>query len=141
MKRSTTTLTAWAMAAAATVLAAGGTHAQPALPTRTSLGATVLADPKLVARVETTRVDFRPGQAMPSHKHTVPVFCFVTQGSFLTRIGETPERTAATGTVTFEPPEVLVHYFKNASATSPAQLECVSLAGANDHVLNVMGPQ
>jgi quercetin dioxygenase-like cupin family protein len=100
-----------------------------------------IATSKLVSRVEATRVDFLPSQVMPAHKHTVPVVCFVSQGEFLVSIGDEPERRAALGAVTYEPPEVVVHYFKNASKTAPAQLECASLAGDDDHTLNVMLPQ
>src|SRR5579859_122771 len=109
--------------------------AQPALPTRTPLATTSITIPKLVSRVESTRVDFLPGQVMPRHKHTVPVICFVTQGEFLVSIGTAPERRAALGAVTYEPPEVVVHYFKNASQTAPAQLQCAALAGPSDHTL------
>jgi hypothetical protein len=35
---------------------------------------------------------------------------------------------------------VIVHDFKNASATAPARLICSSLAGADDKALNVMLP-
>jgi quercetin dioxygenase-like cupin family protein len=115
--------------------------AQPALPTRTRLATLSIKTPKLVSRVESTRVDFLPGQAMPTHKHTVPVICFVTQGEFLVSIGTEPERRAALGAVTYEPPEVVVHYFRNASQTAPAQLQCAALAGDDDHTLNVMLPQ
>ena len=113
---------------------------EPALPTRTPLAVVPLAAPKLVSRVETTRVDFLPGQAMPRHKHTVPVVCFVSQGQFLVKIGDAPERRAEVGTVTYEPAEVVVGYFRNASQTAPAQLQCASLAGAEDKTLNVMLP-
>lgn len=111
---------------------------QTKLPTRTPLAIIPITPDKPVTRVETTRVDFLPGQAMPTHKHTVPVICFVTQGAFLVRIGDQPERRAALGSVTYEPPEVIVQYFKNVSSTEPAQLRCASLAGRDDHVLNVM---
>jgi len=84
------------------------------------------------------RVDFAPGQVMPRHKHTVPVICFIAKGDFLVKIGDAPERRAAQGATTYEPPEVTVHYFRNASATEPAQLLCASLAGKDDKVLNVM---
>ncbi len=43
--------------------------------------------------------------------------------------------------MTYEPPDVVVHYFRNASQTAPAQLECAVLAGDDDHILNVMLPQ
>ena len=42
------------------------------------------------------------------------------------------------GSVTFEPPEVVISYFRNASTTAAARLSCASLAGDADKVLNVM---
>ncbi|THD70358.1 cupin domain-containing protein [Phenylobacterium sp.] len=119
-------------------LAASAAQAQPPIPARTPLAIVPIAPEKAVSRVETTRVDFAPGQAMPEHKHTVPVICFVTAGDFLTRIGDAPETKAPQGSVTYEPAQVVVHYFRNASATAPAQLTCASLAGAQDRMLNVM---
>jgi quercetin dioxygenase-like cupin family protein len=126
-----------ALAAAAALLASAA-QAQAPIPTRHPLATIPVAPGKQVDRVETNRVDFLPGQAMPTHKHTVPVICFVTQGDFRVRIGEAPERVAARGSATYEPPGVTVHYFKNASATEPAQLLCASLAGQEDKELNVM---
>jgi len=117
---------------------AGVAAAQAPIPARAPLAVIPVAPGKTVSRVETTRVDFAPGQAMPRHKHTVPVICFIAKGDFLVKIGDAPERRAAEGTTTFEPPETTVHYFKNASATAPAQLLCASLAGDADKVLNVM---
>jgi quercetin dioxygenase-like cupin family protein len=117
---------------------ASAVRAQAPVPARTPLAVIPIAPGKLVGRVETTRVDFAPGQAMPAHKHTVPVICFVSKGDFLARIGDEPERRAAFGTTTYEPPGVIVHYFRNASTTAPAQLQCASLAGTEDKVLNVM---
>jgi quercetin dioxygenase-like cupin family protein len=120
------------------MLAASGAWAQPPIPSRTALAVIPIAPGKAVSRVETTRVDFAPGQAMPEHKHTVPVICFVTKGDFLTRIGEAAERRAPQGSVTYEPAGVVVRYFRNASASEGAQLTCASLAGSEDTVLNVM---
>lgn len=112
--------------------------AQAPIPTRTPLAVLPVGPAKTVSRVETTRVDFAPGQVMPKHKHTVPVVCFVTAGTFLIRIGDAPERSAPQGSVTIEPAGEIVHYFRNASASAPAQLMCASLAGEADKVLNVM---
>ncbi|HEX4737216.1 MAG TPA: cupin domain-containing protein [Allosphingosinicella sp.] len=109
-----------------------------AIPVRTPLRVLPIAPGKTVDRVETTRVDFLPGQAMPEHKHNVPVVCFVTKGTFLVSIGADPVKSAGTGDVTIEPAGAIVHYFRNASATEPAQLLCASLAGDEDKVLNVM---
>jgi quercetin dioxygenase-like cupin family protein len=119
-------------------LLAPAAWAQAPIPTRTPLAVLPVGPAKTVSRVETTRVDFAPGQVMPKHKHTVPVVCFVTAGSFLVRIGDAPERTAPQGSVTIEPAGEVVQYFRNASASAPAQLMCASLAGEADKVLNVM---
>lgn len=129
-----------ALAAATAALLASGAQAQAPIPTRNPLGIIPVAPGKTVDRVETNRVDFAPGQAMPTHRHTVPVVCFVSKGAFRVKIGEAPERLAATGTTTYEPPGVMVHYFKNASTTTPAELLCASLAGRDDKELNVMLP-
>jgi quercetin dioxygenase-like cupin family protein len=124
--------------AAATALMASAAQAQAPIPTRHPLAVIPVAPAKPVDRVETNRVDFLPGQAMPTHRHTVPVVCFISKGAFRVKIGEEPERLAITGTMTYEPPGVTVHYFENASATDPAELLCASLAGAADKELNVM---
>jgi quercetin dioxygenase-like cupin family protein len=121
------------------LLLASQAHAQaPAIPSRTPLEMIPVLPAKPVSRVETTRVDFAPGQVMPRHRHTVPVICFVTKGDFLTKIGDDDERVAPLGTVTYEPAGVVVSYFKNASRSASAQLLCASLAGFEDKVLNIM---
>lgn len=122
----------------AMVALSSAAQAQAPIPTRTPLAVIPIAPGKRVDRVETNRVDFLPGQVMPMHKHTVPVICFIAKGDFLVKIGDAPERRAAQGTTTLEPPETTVHYFRNASKTEGAQLLCASLAGQEDKVLNVM---
>ncbi|MGJ3647457.1 cupin domain-containing protein [Sphingomonas sp. GlSt437] len=109
-----------------------------ALPTRTPIATLPIAPAKTVDRVETTRVDFAPAQAMPAHYHTVPVVCFVAQGSFEVSIGDAPVRIVSEGETTLEPAGTVVHYFRNRSTTAPARLLCASLAGHDDHQLNVM---
>lgn len=113
-------------------------QAQPAIPSRTPLAVIPVLPAKPVSRVETTRVDFAPGQVMPRHRHTVPVICFVSKGDFLTKIGDDDERVAPMGTMTYEPAGVVVGYFRNASTSATAQLLCASLAGFEDKVLNIM---
>ena len=58
-------------------------HAQAPVPIRTPLAQIPVAPFKTVSRVETNRVVFLPGQAMPKHKHSVPVICFIYQGDVL----------------------------------------------------------
>ena len=120
------------------LIAACAAPAAAAIPVRTPLRVLPLVPSKTVSRVETTRVDFLPGQAMPEHKHNVPVVCFVTKGAFQVSIGADPVASVTVGDVTIEPAGAIVHYFRNASAAEPAQLLCASLAGDGDKALNVM---
>lgn len=108
------------------------------IPVRTPVGSLPIAPAKPVTHVEMTRVDFLPGQAMPEHMHPVPVVCFVTKGSFTVSIGASPVRRVSVGETTLEPAGTVVHYFRNASATRTAQLNCALLAGPDDKVLSVM---
>lgn len=108
------------------------------IPTRTPIGSFPIAPAKPVTHVETTRVDFLPGQEMPEHMHPVPVVCFVAKGSFAVSIGREPVRTVTVGDTTLERAGEVVHYFRNLSAKDPAQLYCAILAGPDDKQLSVM---
>jgi quercetin dioxygenase-like cupin family protein len=108
------------------------------IPIRTPIGSFAIDPAKPVTHVETTRVDFSPGQQMPEHMHPVPVICFVAKGGFLVSIGRAAVRTVRVGDTTIERPGEVVHYFRNASAKEPAQLYCGALAGPDDKQLSVM---
>jgi len=127
-----------ALAAVLVLLTAMAAAADPAVPARTTLASIPLDAEKLVARLDATRVDFAPGQVMPEHRHTVPVVCIVTRGAFVTSIGDSPLANAGPGAVTYEPPGVIVHFFRNASTTEPAQLTCVLAAGKDDVQTSIM---
>lgn len=120
--------------------AASALAAEP-IPTRTPLASIALTAPKTVERVDTTRVDFAPGQKMPRHVHPVPVVCFAAKGSFAVKLEGQAEFTAKEGSVTYEAADQVVDYFRNTSATSPATLLCAILAGAQDHQTSRMLPE
>jgi quercetin dioxygenase-like cupin family protein len=108
------------------------------IPVRTAIGTLPIEPQKVVARVEMTRVDFLPGQEMPEHLHPVPVVCVVSKGNFLASIGSAPVRKVTVGDTTIERAGEIVHYFRNVSATEPAQLFCTILVGPDDKQLSVM---
>jgi quercetin dioxygenase-like cupin family protein len=124
--------------ALALLMTAGAVAIAAPIPTRVPIGSFPIAPAKTVSRVETTRVDFMPGQEMPEHMHPVPVICFIAKGSFLVSIGSEPVRTVTVGDTTIERAGEIVHYFRNVSATDPAQIYCAILAGADDKELSVM---
>jgi quercetin dioxygenase-like cupin family protein len=108
------------------------------IPVRTPIGSFPIEPAKPVTHVETTRVDFLPGQEMPEHMHPVPVVCFVSKGTFLVSIGRAPVRTVTVGGTTLERAGEVVHFFRNASARERGQLFCATLAGPDDKQLSVM---
>jgi quercetin dioxygenase-like cupin family protein len=108
------------------------------IPVRTPIGSFPIEPTKAVTHIETTRVDFLPGQEMPEHMHPVPVVCFVSKGTFLVSIGRAPVRTVTIGDTTLERAGEVVHYFRNASAREGGQLFCAILAGPDDKQLSVM---
>lgn len=120
------------------LLIAAGTAAAAPIPTRAPIGSLAVEPAKSVTHVEMTRVDFLPGQVMPEHLHPVPVICVVSMGSFEASIGREPVRRVKVGDTTIEPAGEIVHYFRNLSNSSPAQLYCAALAGPNDGQLSVM---
>jgi quercetin dioxygenase-like cupin family protein len=115
-----------------------GAAASATIPTRTPIGSLPVAPSKTVTHVEMMKVEFLPGQAMPQHMHSVPIACVVSKGSFAVSIGRDPVRTASLGDTTIEPAGVVVHYFRNLSATAPAELYCAILAGPDDTKYSVM---
>ena len=119
------------------LLSASAATAAP-IPTRTPIGSFPIDPAKSVARVDTTRVDFLPGQQMPEHMHPVPVICFVAKGSSAVSLGREPIRTVKEGDTTIERAGEVVHYFRNLSARDPAQLFCAILVGQADKELSVM---
>jgi len=114
------------------------TAAAAPIPTRTPIGSLAVAPGKTVSHVEMTRVDFLPGQVMPEHLHPVPVVCVVSKGTFEASIGRSPPRRVSVGETTIEPAGEIVHYFRNLSKSTPAQLYCAALAGPDDRQLSVM---
>jgi quercetin dioxygenase-like cupin family protein len=108
------------------------------IPVRTPIASLPVTPAKPVTHVEMMRVDFAPGQEMPRHTHPVPVVCFVIQGRLLASIGNDPLRTVQAGDATIEPAGAIVNFFRNLSASEPAQLDCAILAGPDDKQYSVM---
>lgn len=116
-------------------------QATPTLPVRVPLGEVPLPEAKAVERVIVMRVEFAPGQAMPRHVHPAPVVCVVEHGRFNAKIGDAPPQSYGEGAVTLEPANVVIGWFRNESADSPASLVCTFLAGHDDHELSRMLPE
>lgn len=104
---------------------------------RTPLATFAIDPAKPVSSVQMFHAAVAAGQAVPPHYHPAPVVCFVVKGAFDYRIGDAPEAHVGTGGAAFEPAKAPVHYFRNASKTDTAELDCAFLAGPEDKTLTV----
>jgi|SRR5665213_3706771 len=72
---------------------------------------------KNVQRVEIQRIEFSPGQKSPRHLHPCPVVGTIMQGSVLFELEGQPAQVLNAGDAFFEPANVVVPHFDNASET------------------------
>jgi quercetin dioxygenase-like cupin family protein len=78
--------------------------------------------------VTAVEVDYAPGGASTAHRHPGLTFAYVLEGEIVSKVGEEPEKTYATGEMWMETPGQLHVVSRNASSTKPARLLAVLLA-------------
>jgi quercetin dioxygenase-like cupin family protein len=79
--------------------------------------------------VTTVEVNYAPGAGSTAHRHPGLTFAYVLEGEVVSRVGEEPEKTYTTGEMWMETPGQLHAVSRNASATKPARLLAILLAG------------
>lgn len=102
---------------------------------RTPISTNTLAPAKTVANVAVARIDFAPGQKTGRHLHPMPVVAFVLEGEFVVKFQGETERHYTAGQTVYEPANIVVERYDNASSTKPAVLLANYLAGPDDHEL------
>lgn len=115
-------------------MAAMPSHADEPLK-RTPISTSTLAPSKTVASVAVVRLDFAPGQKTGRHLHPMPVVGYVLEGEFVVKVQGEAERHYTAGQTVFEPANIIVDRYDNASSTKPAVLIASYLAGPDDHEL------
>ena len=78
--------------------------------------------------VTTVEVNYAPGGSSTAHRHPGLTFAYVLEGEIVSKVGEEPEKTFATGEMWMETPGQLHAVSRNASATAPARLLAILLA-------------
>ena len=78
--------------------------------------------------VTTVEVNYGPGGSSTAHRHPGLTFAYVLEGEIVSRVGEEPEKTYATGEMWMETPGQLHAVSRNASSTKPARLLAILLA-------------
>src|ERR1700733_10210477 len=97
-----------------------------------------LANAVLTNHVEIKRIDFAGGQQAGLHFHPCPVVGYVAKGSILFQMDGQPPKTLHAGDAFFEPANVKMLHFDNASATEPATFITFYLLEENQHELITM---
>lgn len=120
---------AFAAAVASGTVMAQTTDRKPAPLARTPLVTHAITPSQQVSSVPVTRLDFAPGQPTGRHLHPMPVIGYVLQGEFIVKVEGQPEHRYRTGESVYEPANVTIERFDNASNTERAVLIAHYLAG------------
>jgi quercetin dioxygenase-like cupin family protein len=97
---------------------------------------TAILDPaKSTDRVEVKKIEFKPGQATGLHLHPGPVTGYIAKGTVLFQVEGQPAVTLKAGDAFFEPPNIRILHFDNASTTEPMVFIAFYLLGAGEHEL------
>jgi quercetin dioxygenase-like cupin family protein len=78
--------------------------------------------------VTVVEVKYAPGAASNAHRHPGITFAYVLEGEIVSKVGDDPEKTYATGEMFMETPGQLHAVSRNASSTKPARLLALLLA-------------
>ena len=76
----------------------------------------------------TVEVHYAPGGSSTAHRHPGLTFAYVLEGDIVSKVGDEPERTYATGEMWMETPGQLHAISRNASSIKPARLLAILLA-------------
>src|SRR5262245_60169140 len=99
-----------------------------------------LGNGQVVDRVEITRIELAPGQSTGPHRHPCPVVGHILSGSIRFQIEGRPAKTLQAGDAFFEPANLRIRSFDNASPREPATFVAYYLLGAEEHeIIEMLG--
>jgi quercetin dioxygenase-like cupin family protein len=88
-----------------------------------------------VSRVEVKQIDLQPGQETGRHLHPIPVVGYIAKGAIRFQLEGGPILVLPAGSAFFEPANVRVLHFDNASTQEPAMFIAYYLLGKEDERL------
>jgi quercetin dioxygenase-like cupin family protein len=92
-----------------------------------------LGNSQAVDRVEIKRIELAPGQSTGPHRHPCPVVGHILSGAIQFQIEGRPAKTLHAGDAFFEPANLRIRSFDNASPREPATFVAYYLLGAEEH--------
>jgi quercetin dioxygenase-like cupin family protein len=92
-----------------------------------------------VSRVEVREIIFQPGQQTGLHLHPCPVVGYIAEGTALfQRSDEAEAQTLAAGSAFYEPADVTILRFDNASATEPMRFIAFYLLDGEQELIQML---
>ncbi len=108
-------------------------HTPPII--RKDLLSVPIAGGRQVSRVEVKQIDLQPGQETGLHQHPIPVVGYIAKGAIRFQLEGGPSLILPAGSAFFEPANVRVLRFDNASTHEPATFIAYYLLGEHDEQL------
>ncbi|HTI10852.1 MAG TPA: cupin domain-containing protein [Puia sp.] len=78
-------------------------------------------DTRPISRVDIREINLAPGQKGPLHKHPCPVVGYIVSGSILFQVKGDSAKILKAGDPFYEPADVVISHFDNASKDMPAK--------------------
>jgi quercetin dioxygenase-like cupin family protein len=103
--------------------------------TRKPLLTAALGSLTSIDRVEVKQIDLAPGQATGLHRHPCSVVGYIVAGAINFQIDGHPMQCLHSGEAFYEPRDVRITHFDNASTTDHATFIAFYLLGAGEHEL------
>ena len=91
-----------------------------------------------VTAVDVREITFQPGQQTGRHKHPCPVIGYIAEGSAVLQIeGQCPQQLP-TGSAFYEPADVIITRFDNATATAPMKFIAQYLLNGDQALIQML---
>ena len=91
-----------------------------------------------VKKVDIREIILNPGQKAPYHKHPCPVVGFIVSGSVLFQIEGDSLRTLKAGEAFYEPANMPITHFDNASNTEPLNFVAYYLLNDEKELIEIL---
>ena len=96
---------------------------------------------KTITSIEAREIAFEPGQTGGRHSHPCPVVGYILEGTAVLEVEGQPPQSLPTGSAFYEPANVPIARFDNASATEPMRFLAYYLLEGEQPLIEMLPAQ
>ena len=96
---------------------------------------------RVVKKVDVREINFQPGQKVGYHKHPCPVVRYIVSGSVIFQVEGDTLKTLKAGDAFFEPADVPIIHFDNASEREPMRFIAYYLLNKETELIQMLPPK